>query len=315
MAVHRTAFWAMAFLVGILAVGADHAGRAQQRNSRPSNVMTQEDWDYFWKLPPARREAYMQARAERYQREAEEQHQRNVIENRKRALASIERTKREHERCLRLVLAVSDEQWQTLGPRLRRIGELKRQVTVAAGAPQFDANDVRIPFDEKLHGYERIGAVNSGAGTYTRWGRAGGGQIRGGASGHASGSAGRASGAATSGNRATGGTVGSPAFGGAGGGGAGGGGSGGGRTFTTPFAWRRLEPDNCEPTEGERLCEELFILLEDENADQELIRQKTEALQRLRAEARRELAQTQEELVPMLTPRQRARLILIGYLD
>ncbi len=36
---------------------------------------------------------------------------------------------------------------------------------------------------------------------------------------------------------------------------------------------------------------------------------------RLRAEPRRELAKARDELMPLLTPRQRARLILMGYLD
>lgn len=92
-------------------------------------------------------------------------------------------------------------------------------------------------------------------------------------------------------------------------------GSAGGRSFSTPFAWRQSERADYEPSEGERLCEELFVLLEDENADKVQIAQKTEALQRFRAEARRELAEVQAELAPMLTPRQRVRLVLMGYLD
>ncbi len=92
-------------------------------------------------------------------------------------------------------------------------------------------------------------------------------------------------------------------------------GSAGGRSFSTPFAWRQLELEDYEPSEGERLCEELFVLLEDENADEVQIAQKTEALHRFRAEARRELARVREELAPMLTSRQRARLVLMGYLD
>jgi len=269
--------------------------------------MTQEDWDYFRRLPPARRDTYMQARNERHQREMEEYWRGEQIESRKRAEAAQERARTEEERCLRLTLGVSDEQWQTLGPMLRRMRELQRQEGLAASAPRFDANDVRVPFDETLHGYERITTTRSDTGSYTQWSSSSGGQSGGGISARAGGSAGGAS----FGGSATGGAAG----GGTGGGFAGGGGSGGGRSFSTPFAWRRFEPENYEPTEGERLCEELFILLEDEDADESQVQQRAEALRHLRAEARRELAEAQAELAPMLTPRQRARLVLMGYLD
>jgi hypothetical protein len=38
------------------------SARANSRAAASVNVMTPKDWDYFWKLPPARRDAYMQAR-------------------------------------------------------------------------------------------------------------------------------------------------------------------------------------------------------------------------------------------------------------
>jgi hypothetical protein len=231
-----------------------------------------------------------------------------------------ERGRTEEERCLRLALGVSDEQWQTLGPKLRRMRELKRQADLTmASAPRFDANDVRVPFDEKLYGYERITTTRSGTGSYTRWSSPSGGQSAGGVSARAGGSAGGASfSSSATGGAAGGGTGGGFAGGSGSGGGMGGGfasGSAGGRSFSTPFAWRQLEREDYEPSEGERLCEELFVLLEDENTDEVKIAEKTEALHRFRAEARRELAQVQTELAPMLTSRQRARLVLMGYLD
>ena len=320
MVTHRVTFWVVLVLVGALAAGAGRAGQPRPLGQPPSNVMTPEDWDYFWKLPPTRRDAYMQARDERHRREMEEYWQRERIENRKRAQAAQERARTEEERCLKLALGVSDEQWQTLGPKLRRIRELKRQADLTmASAPRFDANDVCVPFDEKLHGYERITTTRSGSGGYTRWSSSSGGQSRGGVSARAGGSAGGASfGGSATGGAAGAGTGGGFAGGSGSGGGMGGGfaaGSAGGRSFSTPFAWRQLEREDYEPSEGEQLCEELFVLLEDENADEVQIAQKTEALQRFRAEARRELARAREELAPMLTPRQRARLVLMGYLD
>jgi hypothetical protein len=271
--------------------------------------MTQQDRDYLRTLPPARREAYMQARNERHQREMEQWWQREQIEQRKRAQAARERAAMTEERFLRLALGVSEAQWQRLGPRLARIRQLKEQADLMASAPRFDANDVRMPFDEKLHGYERITMADSGS--YTQWSSSRRDGVTGGVS---AGSGGRAGGAAFGGGvggRAAGGALGTDTAGGFGGGG----GFAAGRSFSTPFAWRRLELEDYQPSEGERLCEELFLLLEDENADEGQIEQKTRALQRLRAEARRELDRLREELAPMLTPRQRARLILMGYLD
>ena len=317
---HRSIFRVLVVLSAILAAGAGRAGQPRPPGQPPSNVMTPEDWDYFWKLPPARRDAYMQARDERHRREMEEYRQRERIENRKRAEAAQERARTEEQRCLRLALGVSDEQWQTLGPKLRRIRELKRQAGLTmASAPRFDANDVRVPFDEKLHGYERITTTRSDTGSYTQWSSSSGGHSRGGVSARGGGSAGGASfGSSATGVSAGAGSGGGYAGGSGSGGGMGGGfasGSAGGRSFSTPFAWRQSERADYEPSEGERLCEELFVLLEDENADKVQIAQKTEALQRFRAEARRELAEVQAELAPMLTPRQRVRLVLMGYLD
>ncbi len=321
MVTHRVTFRAVLVLVGALVAGAGRAGQPRPPSQPPSNIMTQEDWDYLRRLPPARRDAYMQARNERHQREMEEYWRGEHIESRKRAEAAQERARIEEERCLKLALGVSDEQWQTLGPKLRRMRELKGQTALMASVPRFDVNDIRMPFDEKLRGYERVTTTRSDTGSYTQWSSSNGGQSRGGISARAGGSAGGASfGGSATGGAAGGGTGGGFAGGGGSGGGVGGafgGGSGfgGGRSFSTPFAWRRFEPENYEPTEGERLCEELFILLEDQDADESQVQQRAEALQRLRAEARRELAEAQAELAPMLTPRQRARLILMGYLD
>ncbi len=152
MMTHRVILWVALVLVGGVTVGAGSAERKQPPNPPPVNVMTPEDWDYFWKLPPTRRDAYMQARDERHHREMEEYWQRERIENRKRAQAAQERARTEEERCLRLALGVSDEQWQTLGPELRRIRELKRQADLTmASAPRFDANDARMLYNETLY--------------------------------------------------------------------------------------------------------------------------------------------------------------------
>jgi len=67
--------------------------------------------------------------------------------------------------------------------------------------------------------------------------------------------------------------------------------------------------------EGEKICEELFRLLEDKNSELEEIRQKMEALQKFRQEAKKELAIAQKELRELVTPHQEAALVMMQLLD
>ncbi|MFC1634018.1 hypothetical protein ACFL5Z_04190 [Planctomycetota bacterium] len=67
--------------------------------------------------------------------------------------------------------------------------------------------------------------------------------------------------------------------------------------------------------EGEKICEELFRLLEDRNSELEEIRQKMEALQKFRQETKKELAIAQKELRQLVTPRQEAALVMMQLLD
>ncbi len=71
-----------------------------------------------------------------------------------------------------------------------------------------------------------------------------------------------------------------------------------------------------EMTEGEKIVEELIDLLEDENAKDEEIRQKIDALQRAREKAKKELPKAKQELAAVLTtPRQEAVFLIMGYID
>jgi hypothetical protein len=67
--------------------------------------------------------------------------------------------------------------------------------------------------------------------------------------------------------------------------------------------------------EGEKICEELFRLLEDKNSELEEIRQKMEALRKFRQEAKEELAIAQQELRELVTPHQEAALVMMQLLD
>ena len=85
------------------------------------------------------------------------------------------------------------------------------------------------------------------------------------------------------------------------------------------YGWRWSRPSRHRGfenlNEGEKICEELFRLLEDKNSELEEIRQKMEALQTFRQDTKKELAMAQKELRQLVTPRQEAALIMMGLLD
>jgi len=70
-----------------------------------------------------------------------------------------------------------------------------------------------------------------------------------------------------------------------------------------------------QPTEGERICEELQLLLQVPGTGPDEIRQKLDALRKAREKAGKQLAKAQQELRKVLTFRQQARLVLMGLLD
>lgn len=79
--------------------------------------------------------------------------------------------------------------------------------------------------------------------------------------------------------------------------------------------WRWYKPSErkapSELTEGERICEELLKLIGDKNSKPEEIKQKMEALQKIRQEAKKQLAKAQQELGEVLTFHQEAALIMM----
>jgi hypothetical protein len=85
------------------------------------------------------------------------------------------------------------------------------------------------------------------------------------------------------------------------------------------YSWGWVRPSQHKGlenlNEGEKICEELFELLEDDNSELEKIKQKMEALRKFRQKAKKELAITQKELRELVTQRQEATLIMMGLLD
>lgn len=98
-------------------------------------------------------------------------------------------------------------------------------------------------------------------------------------------------------------------------------GSAGGSSSATriDYGWRLIRPSKHKGfenlNEGEKICEELFRLLEGNNSELEQIRQKMEALQKFRQEAKKELAIAQQELRQLVTPHQEAALVMMRLLD
>jgi hypothetical protein len=83
--------------------------------------------------------------------------------------------------------------------------------------------------------------------------------------------------------------------------------------------WKRFGPTDAKtPLIAEccRVIDELINLLEHENTTDEQIREKMDALQQVRDNARKELAQVEQELaaVPM-TPRQEAIFLIMEWID
>jgi len=68
-------------------------------------------------------------------------------------------------------------------------------------------------------------------------------------------------------------------------------------------------------TEGERICEELDMLLQSPGASQAEINQKLNALRQARTRARMQLIKAQQELSSVLNFHQQVRLVLMGLLD
>jgi len=80
--------------------------------------------------------------------------------------------------------------------------------------------------------------------------------------------------------------------------------------------WRPSQgPPSAKVTGGERLCGELLDLIDRANATSEEIREKMAQLAAYRRKAAEEIKQAQEALRQVLTRRQEAALILMGYLD
>ncbi len=90
---------------------------------------------------------------------------------------------------------------------------------------------------------------------------------------------------------------------------------GGGTEGSTAQGFSTWRPLGREPTQVEKICGELQILLQDRNAPPEAITQKLDALRHARAQARKRWAQAQQDLREVLNLHQQATLMMMGLLE
>jgi hypothetical protein len=83
------------------------------------------------------------------------------------------------------------------------------------------------------------------------------------------------------------------------------------------WQWRRpslnKEPDKL--TESDKACEQLLDAMEAKNPDAAQVRQRLEALRKIREQRRADLRETQRQLRELITPEQEPKLVLMGYLE
>jgi hypothetical protein len=219
-------------------------------------------------------------------------------------------------------LGVTPEQWKAIKPKLDRIRQLRSMPGINVSVYAFGGG----------------GSASSDSFSQSSGGGGGAGTGSGFASGGARGSGGASSGGSyifrgTAGGTASAqGTVSGPGAGGGSFGSSGAASAGAGYGFviggTGPvmkkvgevslgWQWRRpslnKEPDKL--TDGDKACEQLLDAMEGTNPDARQVRQRLEALRKIREQRRADLRETQQQLRALVTPEQEAKLILMGYLE
>jgi hypothetical protein len=239
---------------------------------------------------------------------------------------------------LKKAIGATQEQWKVIGPRFKKVQAIMLEarvsitpITYATGGSSSSGSG------GSFGGGSAFGSGSAGGGgrAFGSGGAGGGSRALGG--GGASGGGGAfGSGSAGGGGRAFGGGAGGRggAFGGSstGGGGRafGGGGAGGERTpqkdtsreeirnwNQSGWKWSRPSANKStgKLTKGDRICEDLLDLLQNKDANPEVIKQKLDALRNIRKKAENQLIKAQQELRKVLTARQQATFVLMGWLD
>jgi hypothetical protein len=226
-------------------------------------------------------------------------------------------------------LGATPEQWKAMKPRLDRIRSLGGSPGIRLSIYGFGGGGSSTS-SSSSEGSGGGGGAGTGGGYYSG---SAGGSGSGGGGGYYSGSA-RTGGGASGGSRSSGmggagGTSGSQGGSSASGGAAGGaGGYGFAVGGTGPvkkqvgevslgWQWRRpsLNKSPNQWSENEKACERLLDALETKSPDPEQVRQRVEALRRVREQLQAEWREARRKLREVVTPEQEAKLVLMGYLD
>jgi hypothetical protein len=217
-------------------------------------------------------------------------------------------------------LGVTPEQWKAIKPKLDRIRQLwsmpgiNVSVYAFGGGGSTNSDSFSQSFGSGGTGSAFAGGSARGAGNVSG---SGGRYVFRGAGGGTAGAHGTVGG--------SGGQGGSFVSGGAASGGSGYGFAIGGTgpvkkkvgEVSLGWQWRRpslnKEPDKL--TEGDKACEQLLEAMEAKNPDATQVRQRLEALRKIREQCRTDLRETQRQLRELITPEQEPKLALMGYLD
>ena len=222
-------------------------------------------------------------------------------------------------------LNATAEQWKAIKPRLEKVKKMEHLPVIQLSVYGFGGG-----------GSSHSDSFSTASGTGVSGGAAagGGGSSGGfGGGGYYSAGGGPASTSGTvqpSGARATGGGSGMQSGSFSGGGGTSGGG-GYGFGFGGPpgpvkkkmgglslgWQWQRpsLKKNPSLLSDDEKVCEQLLDVLEAKNPDPEQVRQRVEALRKIREQIQARQREARQQLREVVTPEQEAKLILMGYLD
>ncbi len=233
----------------------------------------------------------LQQQQEEFQRQMRERQSKNE---------AIQKIKDEYsEEAYQQALGATAEQWQAIQPKLARIRRLKDMPCLdisiyavgGSGGYQFGAftgtSDGGRSTANASGGFSATRGVNSTSDSSTRSGRAGG-------YGRSFAEGGSELKVQTPGPVRK--QVGDVNFG---------------------WQWQRpsLDKGPDKLTEGDKACEQLLDALEMKDANSEQIRQRLEALRKIREQRRAELRETQRQLRELVTPEQEPKLVLMGYLE
>jgi hypothetical protein len=218
-------------------------------------------------------------------------------------------------------LGATPEQWKTIKPRLEKVKKVEYPPVIHLSVYGFGGGGTSTSSSfSRAGGTGTGGSASGGAGGFAGGTSSGG--FRSSYSGRASGNAGFAGGGSGGASGGQGGSFSS----------AGGASSGGGYGFAiggsgpvkkkvgeVSLGWQWSRPSlNKSPnqlSENEKTCEQLLDVLEKDKPNPEQVRQRLEALRRIREQIQAERREARRQLREVVTPEQEAKLILMGYLE